>query len=506
MLHGQLLLCLLTLATIAGGDERTINNGTIRLSVDLARGGAITELAESSGGPNLVNNHDLGRQIQMSFYAEPRPYVEDGKGPAAHWAHLGWNPIQSGDAFGNGSQVIEFSQTATSLVVRCVPLQWPLEKVPAECTFQMWIDLEANRVHLRCRLVNARKDRTRYPARHQELPAVYTNGPYHRLVTYAGPRPFRGEPVETIPQRPAGEFPWSYWLGTEGWAALVDDSGRGLGIHSPETIHFIGGFSGTPGHGGTHDPQTGYVAPLLDEILDHDITYEYRATLIVGSLDEIRGYAVEQARRPGLPDWRFSRDRQHWSLTGGSLESGRWTTDRGWPVEGELTIDTSLPDAAAVSPLVLWQAEQAPRLSLTAACAGSHDEVEVAWARFEHGRPGPRFAAGDAVVVPVVCDGRFRTITVELSSSAAYVGPLTALRVRPLGSRGEHDSEEQGSWIALRSVRLHGLPEQGEQHRQDHEVADEAAGEGQAGERTEGDRGNEAARAERKEAHHERER
>jgi hypothetical protein len=489
MPYGPLVLSLLSLAAIVGGDVRTIDNGRIRLGVDLARGGAITELSESSSGANLVNNHsganlvnnhDLGRQIQMSFYADPRPYVENGKAPEAHWAHLGWNPIQSGDAYGNGSRVLEFSQTATSLFVKCVPLQWPLERAPADCTFEMWVDLEANRARLRCRLTNARRDHNRYPARHQELPAVYTNGSYHRLVTYAGPRPFTGEPVETIPQMPTGGFPWTYWLGTEGWAALVDESGHGLGIHSPETIHFVGGFSGTPGAGGTQDPQTGYVAPLLDEILDHDITYEYRATLIVGSLDEIRRHAVAEAPRPGLPDWRFSRDRQHWSLTGGSFESGRWTSDDGWPIDGELTFAATLADAAAVSPLVLWRAEQAPRVSLTAAFEGPVEQMEIAWARYERARPGPRFAPGQACVVPVVADGRCRTIDVELAASPAYRGALTALRVRPVV--GDDIPGKEGIRVKLRRVWLHGLPQQREQDRQDDEIADEAAGKGETGE------------------------
>ena len=45
-----------------------IDNGVIKLGVNLALGGAITYLAESKTGKNIVNNWDWGRQIQMSFY------------------------------------------------------------------------------------------------------------------------------------------------------------------------------------------------------------------------------------------------------------------------------------------------------------------------------------------------------------------------------------------------------------------------------------------------------
>src|SRR5260370_36180165 len=51
----------------------TLENGVLRVGVDLNRGGAITYLAER-GGPNVVNSWDLGREIQPSFSSGPHPF------------------------------------------------------------------------------------------------------------------------------------------------------------------------------------------------------------------------------------------------------------------------------------------------------------------------------------------------------------------------------------------------------------------------------------------------
>ena len=62
-----------------------IDNGAIRLGVSMDLGGAITYIADSKAGKNIINNWDWGRQIQMSFFAFPAPYIEKGQKPKKHW-------------------------------------------------------------------------------------------------------------------------------------------------------------------------------------------------------------------------------------------------------------------------------------------------------------------------------------------------------------------------------------------------------------------------------------
>ncbi|MEY4799290.1 MAG: hypothetical protein RI978_1591, partial [Verrucomicrobiota bacterium] len=193
----------------AGAKMSYLDNGIIRVGVDLNHGGAIVYLAPK-GGRNLINNYDLGRQVQMSFYSGPVPYTEKGQSPSEHWKGLGWNPIQTGDDFKNPSKVIAHENDGKKMHVTCIPMQWPLNNVPAECTFDSWLELEGSWVKVRSRLTNARSDHTRYAARQQEFPALYANGAFFRVVSYVGTRPFTGEAITEQPKSKT-KHPWVYW-------------------------------------------------------------------------------------------------------------------------------------------------------------------------------------------------------------------------------------------------------------------------------------------------------
>lgn len=336
-----------------------IENGDIRLGIDLSIGGSITYLADTSKDINLINGYDWGRQVQMSFYSGPQPFEPEGNKPHPNWASLGWNPIQSGDAYENQSKTMEFSSDGQSLYVKCIPMHWPLENEPGHCTFETWVQLEGPIAHIRSRLVNNRKDRTQYEARAQELPAVYTNAPWHRLVTYTGAEPFTQGALEEIPKQETHPdiFPWSYFKATENWAALLDEQDDGLGVYSPGATKFIGGFAGEPGAGGPKDNPTGYVSPLHDEILDHNIVYDYEYQLIVGSLDDIRAHVYREHTGP-MTCFDFSSTRQHWTYVN--------ATDQGWPIDGQLEVALTETDAEILSPWGFWNLSDYSHLEITA--------------------------------------------------------------------------------------------------------------------------------------------
>ena len=132
------LLCiLLGMASLAGAADAKaepkkfsgmsfLDNGKIRLGVNLDIGGAITYLADSTKRVNVINSYDWGRQVQMSFYSGPNPFEPNGKKPSNHWKKLGWNPIQSGDYKGFRSKVIAHTNDKKTIYVKCIPMQWPL--------------------------------------------------------------------------------------------------------------------------------------------------------------------------------------------------------------------------------------------------------------------------------------------------------------------------------------------------------------------------------------------
>ncbi len=317
-------------SVLEGDSIVSISNGYVQLGINLALGGAVTYFAEI-GKPNLINSADWGRQVQMSFYSGPVPFEPDGHEVSQSWKFLGWNPIQCGDCYGNRSEILVCEKDGDRIHVKCRPMHWPLDNYPGECTFEEWFELDGKSVKVHARLNNDRPDRTIYDARSQELPAVYTNGVWYKLVSYTGKKPFTNDAVSVLVDKNDGKgWPWMGYAPTESWAALLDDDNYGLGVCNPFSNHFIGGFAGAPkGQGGAKDGQTGYISPLLTEILDPDIVYDYYYTLTAGTLDEIRAYAYKTAK-PQTGEFDFSENRCHWSYSG--------IKDRGWN-SGSLCFD-----------------------------------------------------------------------------------------------------------------------------------------------------------------------
>ena len=353
-----------------GGEPmRYLSNGRVTLGIDLSIGGAVTWLSdEAAGGENMINSFDWGRQIQLSYYSGPVPYVgPDGEPPAPQWAALGWNPIQSGDSGGFRSKVIEFRRIGEDkMAVRTVPMLWPNKNVPAETVFECVYTLMPDGFILDATIENARSDTAQYPARDQEMPAVYTNGPWYKLVSYLGSEPFRNRPVTVLVDRNDGKgWPWLNYYSPERWSALVDENGMGLGVFQPESVRNSAGFHGgdaLKGAGGAKEVQTGYIAPLCMTILDHNITRTYRTYFIVGSADEIRARVYELAEKevPPLPEWTFDGDRRNWFYRGG-------VSDAGYPVRDGLEISfEAAPGGEIRGPETFWTAEDAPVLEIDA--------------------------------------------------------------------------------------------------------------------------------------------
>ncbi len=420
-------------ATLSNEDRVSyLDNGVIRLGVNLELGGAITYLSISKSYTNLINSYDWGRQIQMSHYSGPVPFAPNGKQPKKEWAGLGWNPIQCGDCFGNRAKILEHRNNGRELYVKCIPMQWPLDNEPGECTFECWIRLKHNTAQVRSRMVNNRADKTQYDGRGQELPAVYTCGPWYRLMTYTNDRPFSGGGLAQIPAK----FPWSGWTATENWAALVDDSEWGLGIWEPGTFKFIGGFAGKPGAGGPKDGPTGYIAPLQEEILDWNIDCDYNYTLIVGRLEEIRKFVYAHSSKHKPPHYRFKKDRQHWRY--------RNATDSGWPIKGELNVRLEGNDPQLIGPAGFWRAEDAPRLHIEAACAVSQPRGTIFWSRLDR----PSFSSAQSVDFYLIADNKFHHYAVELAASTEYRGIITGLRFDPV------PAGKPGEFIRIKSISV----------------------------------------------------
>ena len=429
-------------ATYAGAEDYTgsryLDNGEIKIGINLDLGGAITYLSKSGSNENMINSHDWGRQIQMSFYSGPVPFEPNGRKAAPEWSLLGWNPIQAGDCYRNRSKVLALKHTKGSLYVKCIPMHWPHDNVPGESTFETWISLEGNTAVVRSKINNHRDDKTQYAGRSQELPAVYTNGTHYRLFTYTGNAPYTGGDLHQVTKvwdmnvsdiGVAGG-PWDHWYATENWSALVNDDNQGVGIWSPGTFTFSGGFAGVPGAGGPEDSPTGYISPVRREIIDHNIEYAYDYVLIVGSLDEIRSHVYSNAQREQLPDYDFAKDRQGWTH--------RDCEDTGWPHEDKWRVQLTGKDAKLVGPYTFWDAARMPKLYLRAAFDTGKNQAVLRIAHF--GKRGK--GRIDELPFDIVSDGNMRDYVIDLTSLETYRGPCTQLSLLPLADAAEHRTVE----------------------------------------------------------------
>jgi hypothetical protein len=402
-----------------------LENGIIKVGVDLDRGGSIGFLADVKKGGNVVNAHDLGRWIGQSYYSGPKPFG------TAHpaWKDWPWNPVSAGDVYGNASKLLDKKNDGKTLYVKSIPMQWALKNVPGDCTFETWITLEGRTAQVRNRLTNLRRDKKQYPAMDQELPAVYTIGKLHRLMTYTGDSPFADKPITEIPKRPAkgGRPQWTTFFATEHWAALVDDDDWGLGVLHPDVVRFLGGFSGKPNTGGPNNDPTGYVAPVRQEILDHNIVYEYRYTLVLDSVANIRREAYKQHPKSAVPDYRFTKDRQHWWLVNAE--------DTGFPVKDCWRLKVEEDNPQMFGPEGCWQAKDAPTIFVRAACRTTNKTAELFWETAE--KPG--FRSEQSKRFAITPDGDFHTYEVDLSNCPTYRGKIRRLRFDPVeaGEAGE---------------------------------------------------------------------
>ena len=403
-----------------------LENEAIRFGADLSIGGAITHLSTKKG-PNMVNSHDWGRQIQMSFYSGPQPFEPNGKKPSDHWKQLGWNPIQSGDYGGNPSKILEHKNDGKEIYIKCIPMHWPLKNQPGQCIFECWYSIKGNVVSVRSKLTNQRDDKKQYRARNQEVPALYSNGSWYRIVTYTGNRPYTQDKTIEIsrkPERPP--FPWNRFHATEEWAALVDVNDQGFGVWTPGAQEYLGGFAGRPGKGGPKDSPTCYVSPLQTEIIDHNIEYTYEYQLIVGSVDTIRNHVYKERSQKNAFEFTFNKDRQHWSYSN--------ATDTGFPVRNRLDIVLDKNHPRLNSPLLCLEASSIKTISLRAAFTTDEKQAQLAWS--QHG--SKIIEKGDVINFPIKSDGKMRTYNIPVSESDTWKGTISKIYLKPCKKGGKN--------------------------------------------------------------------
>lgn len=261
------------------GSWEYLDNGTLKIGVDLSRGACIGFFGESKTGRNLLNHFDEGRFIQQSYYGQ-----EDG----SDWNGKPWvyNPIQGGSWQRIPAKVQQFKTTGNMLYAKIEPRHWASGKLCPEMMMAQKIVLDGQIARISFLMKYDGPDQGE--PRHQELPAVFIDGALpnfyyttNGVLTAASPRILAENGEE-------GSDGLAYGASSSEWVAYLDDNGWGVGIYTPGTAEFTVYRARGDGTTGPSGSACSYVAPLRTFALTKGLEVKYDVYLTIGSLDEIK--------------------------------------------------------------------------------------------------------------------------------------------------------------------------------------------------------------------------
>jgi hypothetical protein len=254
-------------------------------------------------------------------------------------------------------------------------------------------------------------------------------------MSYTGGKPFTQDTLTHVKNDWRKPWPWTRFVATEGWAALVDENDWGLGVFKSDGAEFHGGIHG---EGRSDDPKhgsTAYVAPIHTENFDHNIVYEHRTEFMVGKLADIRRRFNDMAIKTP-PAWSFARDRQHWTL--------RDATDQGFPLAGQWRIRLGVEKPRLESPIQCWRAETAPCLEMEIAYTGQQTSARLFWKRLNDDKYDTR----KSLPLDLRGDGKFHMYCLKLASSLEYRDLITGIAIEPV------TEPRPGEVMAIKSIVL----------------------------------------------------
>ncbi len=272
-----------------------LENDRYKLGVLLSWGGGISYIEDKQDGDprmnNLINRADPGRLVQQSYYGvKDGPYYTGAYYGDTLW---GYNPVQGGDLYGNGSKLVDvrIDPDGKSMYIKCRPMDWAHNASATPSYMENTYTLTDRGIHVANRFVDFFG--VEHPARHAELPAFYTISYLGTFHYYNGSKPWTGDAYTTLPNEP-------FWAGnknayhnivkgnTETWAAWTNPEGYGIGLYVPGTEIML---AGRHEYNGSKDPLNGgtsYVAPLKTMAIQSFVPFEYDYIIAAGTIDEMR--------------------------------------------------------------------------------------------------------------------------------------------------------------------------------------------------------------------------
>jgi hypothetical protein len=255
------------------------------------------------------------------------------------------------------------------------------------------------------------------------------------LLSYTGDKPFTQDTLTQVTNNWRKPWPWTRFVATERWAALVDGGGWGLGVFKDDGGEFHGGIYGDERSDDPKHGSTAYVAPIHMEDFDYNIVYEHRTDFVVGKLADIRKRFNDLATKTP-PSWRFVKDRQHWTM--------RDASDQGFPMNGAWRIKFGANKPHLESALHCWRAESAPSADLEIAYSGQATTARILWKRLDD----DKYDTTKSLSLDLNPEGKFHKYRVNLASSREYRDLITSLAIEPVAQ------PRPGEGMAIKSIVL----------------------------------------------------
>lgn len=304
--------------------ETDIPTETTRVGLRKDWGAAITEV--SLNGTNYVNSDDPGRQIQTSLWDANANY-------ATSW---GYNPIESGDHFFDGSPLLASTLQPDSIYTKTQPIQWapenfgggPGNPILGDAYIEKWISVVHgyNRVfQVHYKITHFGTDfHTDAP---QELPVMYVNPNVPDFFYYGGSSPWTNSPLSqfTMPGSCCPILPTP-----EQWGAYVDATNSGISLYTPGQFPTSKGFNAG---------STLQFTPTCPYSWDPGVVLEFDTFILVGPVNESRAaiYALhlQQSGVSSLPALGYVDAPSSGDTLHGNADVGGWA----WAVSGMASID-----------------------------------------------------------------------------------------------------------------------------------------------------------------------
>ncbi len=274
-------LCLCATTLRAADDWRYIDNGHIRIGVNLAAGGCIGWFSRSGAKENLLNHYDEGRYIQQSYY---------GDADGSDWNGKPWryNPVQGGSWKGQPATVLEQKIDAQSISIKTRPRHWATGALLDEVTMEQHISIDGGLATLRFTMNYSGTREHKHT--HQELPALFVQPRFDTLVFCDAAQPaWKDAPLT----RKQPGFPNEHIKLSEPWCAWIDKDGGGIGLYFPHTTEAT---TYRYRDGGEGKSNCSYIAPIQTFALKPGMVFKYQAVLALGTAEQIRAVFSKLAR------------------------------------------------------------------------------------------------------------------------------------------------------------------------------------------------------------------